>query len=130
MLKFRRCLSLRKQALHIFFVKILSNQHKRTDLQTEFGYVIFLKRKSRSNISIVIRAIPHLSVHPQPAFARLFQGNYKPLNKIFSLCALQYKAVYTTSRDGTSRGAWGLQPPKFQRVPCQHLNFYAPSALS
>ena len=41
----------------------------------------------------VVRTITYLSkqsVHPLPAFARLFLGNCKPLNKIFSLCVLLY----------------------------------------
>ena len=62
---------------YAFLCQDSSSQHKRTDLQTELGNnVIFLKRKSHSNISIVIRAIPRLTVLKTFYFAFSFHGTF------------------------------------------------------
>jgi len=109
-----RCVNKR----YTFVCQDSSNQYKRTDLQTEFGTsVILLKRKSHSSISIVIRGIPHLSVHPLPAFSRLLRGNFKPLN-IFSLSILQYIRQYSQWAGMVlAGGSWEAAAPKISVSP-------------
>ena len=45
---------------------------------------------------------PHLSkssVRPLPVFGRRFLGNYKPLNKIYSSCVVQFMRQYMQRED-------------------------------